>query len=286
MVVGMASVAFANPKLGLSHSRNAAVLAPIDPALATVGWTDGTPVDMTTRDLETDPAEAGAFVELPPPAARSKSYDTWSKDFCRWLFQTQQVEVLQSPATGAISRPDEPERDFRIRLQTLAREERDRQVEALRRQFGPKLAAQDERIRRAEMSVTRETEQSASQKLQTAVSVGATVLGALLGRKAVSMSTIGRATTAARGVGRTMKEGQDIKLAQQNLEAEQQKKADLEAELQTQVSALGSALDPMTEVLQPLVVKPKRADINLQVVGLAWVPMWEDKNGVRLPAWQ
>ena len=56
-------------------------------------------------------------------------------------------------------------------------------------------------------------------KLQTGVSMGATLLGALLGRKAVSAGTLGRATTAARGVGRSMKEAADIKRAGESVEA-------------------------------------------------------------------
>jgi hypothetical protein len=46
---------------------------------------------------------------------------------------------------------------------------------------------------------TRETGQAKQQYVQTAISVGATLLGALLGRKTVSTSALGRATTAARG---------------------------------------------------------------------------------------
>jgi hypothetical protein len=267
-------------------TRDATVLAPIDARLSTVGWTEGVVTDFAAKDLDAEPSEAGAFAPLAPAATKAKSYDGWGKELARWLFQTQQVELLQSPRTGVVSKPDEPERDFRIRLQTSVREERDRQVEQLRQEFGPKVAAQDERIRRAEMAVSRENEQESSQKLQTAVSMGATVLGALFGRKTVSLSTIGRATTAARGVGRTMKEAQDVRLAQANVDAEKQKKADLEADLKARIDALGSALDATTETLQPFVIKPKRSDINVQFVGLAWAPSWEDEGGTRTPAWQ
>ncbi len=52
-----------------------------------------------------------------------------------------------------------------------------------------------------------------------AVSIGATIFGALLGRKAVSASTLGRATTAARGMGRVGKESQDVARATENVDA-------------------------------------------------------------------
>ena len=287
LAIGVASVGFTNAKAGVSLTRSVALLAQIDERLGSVGWDTGTLLeDLTTKDLESEPSAAAAFAPLAPSASTAKSYDAWGKALGRSLLQTQQLELLQSPKTGEVSKPGELERDFRIRLRTFAREERDRRVEALRQQFAARVAAQDERIRRAEIAVGREAEQSSAQKVQTAVSVGATVLGALFGRKTISLSTIGRATTAARGVGRTMKEAQDIKMAQGNLAAEQGKKAEIEADLQARIAELGSALDPMTETFQPLVVKPKRTDIAVEFVALGWAPAWEDSQGARTPAWK
>ncbi len=105
------------------------------------------------------------------------------------------------------------------------------------------------------------------------------MLGALFGRKAVSASTLGRATTAARGVGRSMKEQQDIARARETLAAVQQQKADLEAQIEAEAGALGASLDPMAETLVPLPVKPKRTDVTVQAVGLAWVPYWDGSAG-------
>ncbi|MGE5200167.1 MAG: hypothetical protein ACM3H9_11040, partial [Rhodospirillaceae bacterium] len=153
-----------------------------------------------------------------------------------------------------------------------------------RRKYGPKLAALDDRIRRAEQAVERETAQATQQKLQTAVSMGATVLGALFGRKALSTSTLGRATTAARGVGRTMKESGDIERARETLEAVRQQKADLEAQAQAEVANLDLARDATADDLEPIVLRPKRTDVEVQLVALAWVPMWADAEGRLTPA--
>jgi hypothetical protein len=120
------------------------------------------------------------------------------------------MDLLKSPATGEISKPNETERDMRVRLQQLVREQRDSQVEALRAKYAPKIATMQERIRRAQQAVDRETTQASQAKIQTAISIGTTLLGAFLGRKAVSRSTLGTATTAMRGVGRSMKELEDI----------------------------------------------------------------------------
>jgi hypothetical protein len=183
-----------------------------------------------------------------------------------------------------VSAPEESERDFRVRLQTSTREQRDQALAKLRQKYATKLTTLDDKIRRAQQAVTRESEEATQQKLQTGLSIGATVLSALFSRKALSTATLGRATTAARGVGRSMKEAQDIGRAQETLAAVQQQKADIEAQIQAEVSALGAAMDPLGETLLPLAIKPKRTDITIQAVGLAWVPHWVDAGGVRTRA--
>jgi hypothetical protein len=95
------------------------------------------------------------------------------------------------------------------------------------------------------------------------------------------MSTIGRATTAARGVGRSMKEADDIERAQDNVAAISQKLADLEADFQAETRVLERSLDPETEQLEKVSLKPTKANIAVKVLTLAWAPYWNDK-----PAWE
>jgi hypothetical protein len=173
-----------------------------------------------------------------------------------------------------------------VRLQTVARERRDQAVEKLRAKYATKVAALEEKIRRAQQAVDREAAQASQQKLQTAVSMGATVLGALFGRKTISASTLGKATTAARGVGRTMKESQDIERARESLAAALQLKADLEAQVQAEIQQIGAAWDPASEPLDPIALRPKRTELTVQLVALAWVPCWKDAEGRLTPAYR
>jgi hypothetical protein len=154
-------------------------------------------------ELEREPASDALFGSLPAEASKAKSYAAWSRDLVQWLYASQTLELHKSPSLGETSKPGESERDFRLRLQQAGRENRDGSVEKLRKAYAPKMAALEERIRRAEQATEREKEQANQQKLQTAISVGATLLGAFLGRKAVSTATMGRAATAARAGSRT-----------------------------------------------------------------------------------
>jgi hypothetical protein len=279
-------VGFSDAKLGVAVTRGVIVLAAIDARLGSVDWTASETLQTSARDLDVDPPQPGSFLDLAPAASRAKSYDAWAKALKTWLGQTQALDLFKSRNTGVVSASGESERDFRVRLQTVARERRDQAVEKLRAKYAPKAAAIDEKIRRAQQTVDREAAQASQQKLQTAVSMGATVLGALFGRKAISASTLGKATTAARGMGRTMKESQDIERARESLTAAQQQKADLEAQVQAELQQFDGAWDPAREPLETVTLRPKRTELTVQLVALAWVPCWRDAEGRLTPAYR
>ena len=192
---------------------------------------------------------------------------------------------MKSPSLEEVSKPGESERDFRVRLQQRAREQRDHTAESLRKKYAPKIAALQDRIRRAEQAVERESQQSRQSQLQAALAVGATLLGAFMGRKTVSATTLGRATTAIRGAGRAMKEAKDVGQAQDNVQALQQQLAELETQFKTETDRL-AAVDPLTENLETIALKPTKANIVVKLVALAWTPYWQDTQGNLTPAWK
>jgi hypothetical protein len=121
--------------------------------------------------------------------------------------------------------------------------------------------------------------------VQAAISVGASILGAFLGRKTISATNIGRATTAIRGAGRVLKESQDVSLAQENVAALQQQLADLEAQFRTESEALAAASDPLHEKFERVSLKPAKTNIVVKLVALAWTPHWKSSDGSITPAW-
>ncbi|MGA6827857.1 ATP-binding protein [Nitrospira sp. NS4] len=286
MVVGVAQIRLADTKAAVDVTEDVSVLAPIDDGAVPVEWEHATTAPIAVADLEQAPAEGARFAALPGPAAKGKSYDTWSKDFAGWLFRTHKLELLRSPSTKELSRPGESERDFRVRLQQAGRELRDQQSDSLRKKYAPKIAALQDRLRRAEQMKERQQAEARSSQVQAAISVGASILSAFLGRKTISATNIGRATTAVRSAGRVMKESQDVGHAEENVAALQQQLAGLEAQFKAEADALAAAIDPLTEKLDVVSLKPTKSNIVVKVVALAWTPHWQDASGTLSPAWQ
>lgn len=286
MVLGAAQVRFTDAKAAVDTTESRTLLAPISDGAVPVEWDQATVADLALSDLERDPVDGAQFGPLPGAASKAKHYETWKGDLSGWLFRTQTIDLFRSPGTKELSKPGESERDFRVRLQQAGREERDRQSDALRKKYAPKIAALQDRIRRAEQMVERQQAESRSSQLQAAISVGATILGAFLGRKAISATNIGKATTVIRGAGRAMKESKDVSQAEDNVAALQQQSAELEAQFKAETEALAAATDPLTEKLERLSVKPTKSNITVKLVALAWMSHWQDERGTSTPAWQ
>jgi len=284
MILGAARLGFSNAKARVDVTRPLMALTPITDEAVPVAWERGRVVELAVDDLEKTPAAGAAFAALPGAAGKPKNYAAWTKDFGAWLYASQKLELLRSPTARLLSEPGESERDFRARLAQGGREGRDAALEKLRATYAPKRAALEDRKRRAEQAKEKQADQAKDAALQTAISMGATLLGALGGRKAVSRSTLGRATTAARGVSRSMREQQDIGRAKDTVESVDQQIAALEAEFEAKAAELQAAGEPSAEPLETLSIKPKKADIAVQLVALAWTPHWRDAQGMLTPA--
>ena len=285
MLLASSDIRFADKKNGIETMQDVTVLVPMTEGAATVQWDEAADVHVTVADLEQAPEAEAQFLPIPAGAAKAKSYDTWNKEFGAWLYRTQKLQLFRSPSTGQMSHPAETERDFRLRLQQSGREQRDKGAESLRRKYAPKLASLQERVRRAEQQKEKQQAEARSSQMQAAISVGASILGAFLGRKTISATNIGRATTAIRGAGRVLKESQDVTLAQENVAALHQQLADLEAQFKAESEALAQASDPMHEKLEPVSLRPAKADIAVKLVALAWTPQWRAPNGSTSSAW-
>jgi phage host-nuclease inhibitor protein Gam len=251
-----------------------------------VDWQDAAPVELSESDLEKGPVDQADFATLPPVACKTNNYEAWKRSLADSLYRNQKLAMFRSPSLNLVSRPNEAERDFRLRLQQAAREERDQRKETLREKYAPRIASLQEKIRKAQQAVEREAQQVTQQKFQTAISFGTTLLGAFLGRRTVSVGTLGRATTAARGVSRTMRESQDVARAQESAGVLEQQMADLNAEFEAETQALESKIDPLAEKLETIFIRPKKSDISVSMVILVWAPHWQKADGSLTKAWE
>jgi hypothetical protein len=278
-VIGSAEVHFVDTRRGLSADETRTLLAEVNPMSREADWNASRRLTMVVDQLQHEPQSGARFAPLPTSMAQVKQIKAWQQSLANHLYRSERYRLLRSPDLGEYSRPGENERDFRIRLAERSREERDRKIEQLREQYAAKLRATEERIRRAEEAVEREAQQAASAKVDTAISFGATLLRTILGRKRFSSTNVGRAASTARGMGRASKQTDDVRRAEARLFDHQQDLQDLEQQIEQEIQELLVRYDPLRVELESVELKPRRRDINVRLVAVAWVPGELDDRG-------
>jgi Helicase HerA, central domain len=271
-LVGAASVRFTDRKLGIEQTCEVISSAEVPDGVSGAVWKELSEVSI--GDLQKSPASGAEFEDLPPAAAQAENYAAWEKDLVQSLVSTKRLQIFRCPSLKAVSKPDETESEFKARIALSVREKRDAAVEALRKRYTPKVASLQARLARAEAAVQRRKDQASQARMQTLISVGSTLLGAFLGRKALSASTISKATTAARGVGRSIQEDSEASAAEQGVEAIRQQITDIESDIEAESAAL-AATEPDIEVVE---VKPLRTGVSVRLIALAWVPRVSDEE--------
>ena len=285
-LLAIANVRFVQARSGPEHTETVTVWSPLEEGVETVDWEKARPAVLAADDLQRQPAAGAEYGALSSRAMSAKNFAGWRRMLSDTLYRTRSVELLWSPRLKLASQPGENEREFRIRLGDTGREDRDYQVERLRKKHAAKFTALEDRIRRAEAAVERERGQAKQEQVQTAISFGATMLEAFLGRKRLGRSTLGRATTTARGVGRSAKQAQDIGRAEAQVQSLRQQLADLQAEFDAEAAKLGGRLDPEMEELEKLVLRPRKIDIDVKLLTLAWGPYRKTQDGSLASLWE
>jgi hypothetical protein len=240
--------------------------------------------DRPTMD-QAGPADA-RFATLPEAATKATSFTRWKRELKDHFYQSETLRIWESPEFKQFSNIGENEGDFRGRLIHILHEKRDLAVEKLRRTYTPKLMRLEERIRKAQVRVEKEKTQYGQQKLQTAISVGATVLGALFGRKAVSTGTIGRATTSMRGVGRAAREKADVARAAQEVEVLRTRLADMEDEFRGEAARIQQEFEPEGIEIREILIRPRKTDIAVGDLALVWTPWRMSRDGLADPLFE
>ena len=273
MVMGSAKLHFVDSKLALDQWQTTAYLAPLSDDGNEVLWDEATTVPDLKSRLSKAPAPSATFASLPSGALRAQSYATWGKALAAHLFESARSEALVCDALKAISAPGVSEGDFRAQLALAAREQRDAAVADLKRKYAPKLAALEDQLRRAGERVERERSQLNQQRLQSAFSIGASVLGAFLGRRTLSATNVNRAASAARAATRIGRESGDVDRASGSVEVVQQKQRELQQQFDADAAALEGRFDATAVVLRKVQVSPRKSDIAVGEVALVWAPV-------------
>jgi len=273
-ILGAATVRFVDQKRNIDKQSDMALLARGGRQLTGLDWGRAELLSIPTSELSTRPAsveerQGPFYASLPEGAATARALSGAARDLADWLYYNARYEVTMHPELGIVRRPDEDERSFNIRLQQAARERRDAEVDKLRGRMQKEIERVAERLEREQQALT--TEQARAQAKQTEqwVNIGESVLSFLMGRRA--MRSFSSATSKW---SQTQQASMRVEQRKQNIGRLQEEKQKLEEMLQAEIDAIIHRWEDVLDNLVTEAVKPRRTDVNVRAVMLAWAPLW------------
>jgi hypothetical protein len=269
-ILGRARVRYAKAAARIDCDREVICMAPAGDSVGESAWENA---EQLAEPPEVEPApRSGTFARLPGVLAGPRGYATLAASLKNHLARTSKLSVWSAPAIDAVSRPDESEGDFRLRIGQRVKEWRDAEMERVRERYAAKLASLTERIERARQKVEREKAEAKNQSVQTYVSIGTAVIGALLGRKMASSTTVGRAATSMRAASRAARQQADVAHAEESMATLEERRQQLETEVADALDTIRLDTHPDRIELEEIEIPARKTDVTVEDVVLAWVP--------------
>jgi len=273
-------VHFVDAKSGVDHWRKLSLLVPLAEQTLDLDFSHGTAVNPEIlRSAGHEPLPGASFLALPKRAPNAKQLASWKKSFAQHLYQHERLELSACPALKLSARPDESPAAFQARVAQLARESRDAAVQELRAKYDPKFQQLKEKLDVIEAKLARERAEASAKQVDTAVDIGSTLLGALIGRSAVSVTNVRRGASAVRSAGRAKKEMGDVARAEEQRVALHEKWAALQAEANAKLAELQAQASGQGLEITRAQLSPRKADIDVGTLTLVWLPFRRDAAG-------
>jgi hypothetical protein len=228
-------------------------------------WTAAIKLAPDRLELDTEPDSAVAFDDLPTPFLVARNYKRWQTQLKDYLYRHQPLRLFQCPELKSFSRPGLDELDARLGFEQSLREARDAAKEKLQAKVATALRSLDAKIQTAQQRVERE----GGQFYESALDLGQTVLGMLLGNR---RSRVAKTSATVRGLGKAARQRGQSQTAQEALESLLAERAQLIEDAEKELQALKDRYSLHAIELAPLDVPCRKSDTRVDLVALVWLP--------------
>ncbi len=272
---GEGSMHFIRKTADLDLWRDARRMIPCQRGFPSDMWDSSEPLPDDVDFLD-EPEDEFGFAALPNELLSKGKYRTYRARLKDYLYRHCSQTLYKSPLLKGYAPPGD-ESDAKAHFAHQVHEQRDEAIEKMRDKYESKLKSIQKKIHSAEDRLERETDQYEQAKRSSWISVGSTLMGALLGGR---RSGIG---TAARGFGRASQQKGDIGRAEENLELLQEDFEEMERELQDELDELKERYHPESLELEATEIPPRKSDLKAEDPMILWTPWQIDPSGIATP---
>lgn len=226
--------------------------------------------EIKISNLLTKPEENAKFGEISGNINDSKDFNELKKNFADFIFYNSNFKLYHSPLIKIYSKPRESKSDFILRITQMARERRDEEVDKIEEKYSKDLQKLKEKLERSQEVLLKKQATANSLKQEAMVSAGESVIKIFMGRRST--------TSASKAMNKYQKSKTvaiDIQEAQKDIETLNKEMELLENKLKIEVESIKERREKEISEIKEVLIQPKKSDIEVKIVSLAWIPYWE-----------
>jgi DNA helicase HerA-like ATPase len=268
-LVGLAKLRFPHTKSRQTHSEEVAYLLPVEGSVGGQDWSLGR-VKLKSRDVDRTAERDAYFAELPAELGGVRSLSALEKEFEDYLYYNSSVALWYNPHLKLYSKMGETDKAYQRRCRKAASDARDAEAKKLKAKYERDLERLEEKLRREERELDEDKIEYDARKQEELLSGVESLVGLFGGRKSSR-----RLSTASRKRRMTRQAKSDIEESEEVIDDLEEQIEDLREEAEGELQELDEKWSALLDDLEEEEVRPRRADVQIGLFALAWVPHWE-----------
>ena len=281
-LLAAANVRFLDRKYGVDAEIQRAALVDDPDRRGVVRWEEHFFSSFPVKSVEREPAPQARFSALDTPLNESRQMTALERDFVDWIYRTVTVTARANETLKVYGGPDVSQAEFMKACAETARDARDAEIEKTAAQIDRKIKSLEDKLAREERELRGDETELSQRKMEELGTHAENVLGLFGGRKSSrrlsSSLTKRRMTEQAKA---DVEESEDaIAQYEQDIQA-------LKQERQQTIDEISDRWGDVVNDTSQVTVTPKKADIFVELFGVAWMPYYLVEFGgslVELPA--
>ncbi len=225
--------------------------------------------EFTLNSFETTQRVNSNYYETPIFIQNEKELKQIQKDFTDFIYRTNKLSLFKNDTLKIVSKQNESLTDFKIRIHDRLNEKIDEQIENLQEKFSKTNDSINDKLNKLFDKLQKEQHQASATTTDTIISIGTSLLGAFFG-KSTSASTLGKVASSAKGANKILKERNDVKYVESEIQQLQIQKEELQKTLEDEISKINEENKISNFQIEEIFIKPKRTDIFNVKLELLW----------------
>jgi len=261
-------IRFYSESKGIDVKEEVFLKLPIDENTAEINFEKGMPTNDDVSLYEAKSLENAKFYPLPFFIEEMKDFNNVENEFKDSLSRTKRLDLYTCKEFKLLSQPGEDLSSFKLKIIELLREKKEEEVDKLRVKFKGKEESLQKKYNRLLEKLSKEETDTKTITTESVLSIGATVLGAFLGRTKVGNLSSGM--TGLRRANRIFKEKKDVNFVKNQIEELTKEIKELEGGLNEEIVEISEKLNVDNYEIETISLQPRKSDISNLSVSLLW----------------